>query len=1059
MLTEKEVLDLVDSSSNESIRFLDAQKLKDMVSFWFNGLGVPEKYFSGVSAEVCLEHIASVLSSMSKSLVNKVPLDTDISFESEDFCVYIIPSSVALSGGKTRFEVDSAHTSPVSAETIENFLEEKFFVGGHSSDGFSHQKSAQPSQLGVNPSQLNVSLKPSSSGSSLESSQSSDASPKSKYRVQVSRTPVPLSKDLNVHLRFYLLQRCSFCQQDETAEDDSKADLKVLADSRFADSYDEKARAAFQSVVAKTVELKNPIAEVFEGMNDSGETSTLLLVSHYVGDTHGIFVGMPSVYRRYCMYAHTKYVEIFRNDIVVYAFFLQPVDFIRTASGAEHSAEQNLKTRIAHIKQDATLHYVLPSTPYTPLVNSGKLSMQQMCYAYCASKFAFHFLSRGQADRSAIASNLETEAARAALSRLSAALSDYAFTETTILSVVTNHIDVISALYDNFTGRHMPAHLRAANVCDDSPTSEACEKKTTQDTEALLQLITDTCHSEESRAIFAMFVSFNKHVLKTNFYKPEKRAISFRLHPDFLSSSDYPERPYGVFMTIGAEFRGFHIRFRDIARGGVRLVRSRDSLGYHNNLTKVFDECFNLASTQQRKNKDIPEGGSKGVILLGVNHQHGGQVAFRKYVDAMLDLLLPNADWCIDYYKNEELIFLGPDEGTADFMDWASTHARGRGYRYWKAFTTGKSPSKGGIPHDRFGMTTTSVRGYVNGILSKLGVEHATCTKFQTGGPDGDLGSNEILMGEEKTLAVIDGSGVAFDPEGLNTEELKRLASARIMVENFDKSKFSPQGFFVHVKDTDVSLPNGSVVKSGFVFRNEFHLNPLLKVDLFVPCGGRPNSVTAQNYKKLLFDEDGNQRVKYIVEGANLFFTQESRRLIEKQGVKLVKDASANKGGVTSSSLEVLAALALTDEEHEKTMQVSDLDNPPATYSEYVDEVLAIIKKNADNEFSALWEYSEATNTPMCDGSDVLSNKIVNMRDAIQASTSLFADEKLRLKVLRQAIPKKLCEIVPFEEVVQRLPESYLRALFASWLSSHFVYEKGVTSGDVAFYEYLANLE
>ena len=41
-----------------------------------------------------------------------------------------------------------------------------------------------------------------------------------------------------------------------------------------------------------------------------------------------------------------------------------------------------------------------------------------------------------------------------------------------------------------------------------------------------------------------------------------------------------------------------------------------------------------------------------------------------------------------------------------------------------------------------------------------------------TGGPDGDLGSNEILMGKEKILGVVDGSGVLFDPEGLDKESL-----------------------------------------------------------------------------------------------------------------------------------------------------------------------------------------------------------------------------------------------------------------------------------------------
>ena len=53
----------------------------------------------------------------------------------------------------------------------------------------------------------------------------------------------------------------------------------------------------------------------------------------------------------------------------------------------------------------------------------------------------------------------------------------------------------------------------------------------------------------------------------------------------------------------------------------------------------------------------------------------------------------------MDHYKTEEILFLGPDEGTADVMDWASQRAKERGASFWKAFTTGKSRSLGGIPH------------------------------------------------------------------------------------------------------------------------------------------------------------------------------------------------------------------------------------------------------------------------------------------------------------------------------------------------------------------------
>jgi hypothetical protein len=96
---------------------------------------------------------------------------------------------------------------------------------------------------------------------------------------------------------------------------------------------------------------------------------------------------------------------------------------------------------------------------------------------------------------------------------------------------------------------------------------------------------------------------------------------------------------------------------------------------YAHNVGAVFDENYSLASTQQRKNKDIPEGGSKGTIFLSQNHQDKAEIAFRQYIDALCDLLIKD-DEIVDYLQDEEILFLGPDEGTAEYMDWASQHAR-----------------------------------------------------------------------------------------------------------------------------------------------------------------------------------------------------------------------------------------------------------------------------------------------------------------------------------------------------------------------------------------------
>ncbi len=51
-------------------------------------------------------------------------------------------------------------------------------------------------------------------------------------------------------------------------------------------------------------------------------------------------------------------------------------------------------------------------------------------------------------------------------------------------------------------------------------------------------------------------------------------------------------------------------------------------------------------------------------------------------------------------------------------------------------------------------MTTLSVREFVQGIYRKLNLDPAAVRKMQTGGPDGDLGSNEILLSNEKYTSI-----------------------------------------------------------------------------------------------------------------------------------------------------------------------------------------------------------------------------------------------------------------------------------------------------------------
>jgi glutamate dehydrogenase len=76
----------------------------------------------------------------------------------------------------------------------------------------------------------------------------------------------------------------------------------------------------------------------------------------------------------------------------------------------------------------------------------------------------------------------------------------------------------------------------------------------------------------------------------------------------------------------------------------------------------------------------------------------------------------------------------------------------------------------------------------------------------------GGLVVDEILLSSDKTIAVIDGSGVLADAAGLDREELIRLAKLRVPVSHFNTAKLSKDGYLVKVEDQDIKLPCECIV-------------------------------------------------------------------------------------------------------------------------------------------------------------------------------------------------------------------------------------------------------
>jgi glutamate dehydrogenase len=339
------------------------------------------------------------------------------------------------------------------------------------------------------------------------------------------------------------------------------------------------------------------------------------------------------------------------------------------------------------------------------------------------------------------------------------------------------------------------------------------------------------------------------------------------------------------------------------------------------------------------------------------------------------------------------------------------------------------SKPRAGINHKEYGVTSEGVNVYLDVALKRsLGIDPKkdTFTIKMTGGPDGDVGGNEIKIlireyGDNvKIVGIADHSGCAEDPDGLNHEELLRLFEKGLCISNFQPSSLGPNGV-LHTVDTE----------EGVKARNSMHNR--LVADAFVPCGGRPNTIDANNYKHFI-QADGTPTSKLIVEGANLFVTAEARqRLFEEAGVFIVKDSSANKGGVITSSYEICAAMLLTEDEF--------FEHKDAI----VEEVLSKLRGLAKFEAELLFRESELYGESLPEVSQAISNAINAATDALSAALDTLSeqDQEQLLPLFRAHLPKTLADLSFDARVHKQVPQQYIKNAISSTLASKMVYKEG----------------
>ena len=133
---------------------------------------------------------------------------------------------------------------------------------------------------------------------------------------------------------------------------------------------------------------------------------------------------------------------------------------------------------------------------------------------------------------------------------------------------------------------------------------------------------------------------------------------------------------------------------------------------------------------------------------------------------------------------NKNIYFLGPDENmNPERIMWVAERARRRGLPHHLTLMSSKPGA--GINHKEYGVTSEGVYTWIPYVLRTVGIaDDQPFTRKITGGPDGDVGGNlETFWHRSKrrscqVIAISDGTGCAFDPNGLKWKELLRLFKA-----------------------------------------------------------------------------------------------------------------------------------------------------------------------------------------------------------------------------------------------------------------------------------------
>ena len=292
---------------------------------------------------------------------------------------------------------------------------------------------------------------------------------------------------------------------------------------------------------------------------------------------------------------------------------------------------------------------------------------------------------------------------------------------------------------------------------------------------AEIDTLLETVNSLDEDRIIRHFRNLVAETVRTNAFQHGADggalpALAFKLNAPAIEGMPAP-RPKKEIFVSSPRLEGVHLRFGDIARGGIRWSdRPQD----------FRTEVLGLVKAQQVKNAIIVPVGAKGGFVPqqipdGASRddiQAEGLACYKIFIGALLDVtdnldgdtLVPPPE-LVRKDPDDPYLVVAADKGTARFSDTANAISDARGFWLGDAFASGGSA---GYDHKEMGITARggweSVKRHFREMDRDIGAEPFTVVGV--GDMSGDVFGNGMLLSRQTRLvAAFDHRDIFIDPD------------------------------------------------------------------------------------------------------------------------------------------------------------------------------------------------------------------------------------------------------------------------------------------------------